>query len=41
MEKNEKGSIDITEFREDMEAFVNAFERIQRLSNWMTTVSLA
>lgn len=41
MEKNEKGSIDISELRGDLEKFINAFERIRKLTNWMTTVSLS
>ncbi len=41
MEKSEKDSMDITEFKEDLEKFTKAFERIQKLSSWMTTVALA
>lgn len=41
LEKNKKTSMDIGEFQEDLEAFVNAFERLQKLSSWMTTIALA
>jgi len=39
--KDNKNSIDIREFQDDLKSFYKAFERLMGLSSWITTISLA
>ena len=41
MRENEQASTVFTQFQDDLEAFFTAFDRLHKLSGWMTNVALA